>query len=95
MKYVVSRISESEKALEIIQDVNIVKALHWMQMAWKDVSTNTIIHCFQKCGVKKSEANSTCKDCEIDGEFATLLNQLCDDDGITVEDFIKQHSLAK
>ena len=40
MKYVVSRISESEKALEIIQDVNIAKALHWMQMAWKDVSTN-------------------------------------------------------
>lgn len=37
--------------------------------------------------LQKSEVNSTCKDSEIDEEFATLLNQLRDD-GITVEELI-------
>ena len=61
-------------ASEIIQDINIAKGIHWLQVAWKDVSTDTIVHCFQKCAFKKSGANSTCKDSEIDEEFATLLN---------------------
>ena len=52
------------------------------------MSKDTIVHCFQKYGFKKSEANSTFKDTEIDEEFATLLNQLRDADDITVEDFI-------
>ena len=30
MKYVVSRIDEGKKTSEIIQDVNIVKAIHWV-----------------------------------------------------------------
>ena len=86
IKYVVSRIDEGKKASKIIQDVNIAKAIHWLQVAWKDVSTGTVVHCFQSCGIKKSEDKSTCKDSEID-EYATHLNQLRDDDDITIEDF--------
>ena len=52
MKYVVSRIENGEKASEIIQDVNIAKVIHWVQMAWKDMSIDTIIYWFQKCGFK-------------------------------------------
>ena len=89
MKYVVFQINEGKKTSEIIQDVNIAKAIHWLKVAWKDVSTDTIVHCFQKCGFKKSETNSTCKDSKIEEEFATLLNHFRDDDDdITVEDFI-------
>ena len=58
-----------------------MKAIYWLQVAWKDVSTDTIVHCFQKY-------NSTCYDNEINEIFATLLNQLRHDDNITVEDFI-------
>ena len=88
MKYVVCRINKGKKASEIIQDLNIAKAIYWIQVAWEDISTDTIVHCFQKCGFKKSWANSTCKDTRIDEEFATFLNQFCDDDDITVEEFI-------
>lgn len=56
-------------------------------MAWKDVLTDTIVHCL-KCGFKKSEANNTCKYSEIDEKLATLLIQLRDNDDITLEDFI-------
>ena len=61
----VSRIGEGKMASEIIQDVNIAKAIHWLQVACKDVLTDTIVHCLQKCDFKKSEANSTSNDSKI------------------------------
>lgn len=85
MKYVVSRIDEGKK---LIQEVIITKAIHWLQVVWKDVSTEAIVPCFQKCNLEKSEPNSTCIDSKIDEEFANFLNQLRDDDDITVEDFL-------
>ena len=50
MKCVVSRIDEGKNSSEIIQDVNIAKSIHWLQVAWRDVSTETIINCSQNCG---------------------------------------------
>ena len=88
MKYVVSPTDEGEKVLKVINYANIAQKIHWLQVAWKDTSTGKIVHCFQKCGFKKSEAKRTCKNSKIDEEFVTLLNQLRDDDSITVEDFI-------
>ena len=88
MKYAVSWINGGKKASDIILAVNIVKGIYWLKVAWKNVWTDTIVHCFQNCGFKKSEANSTCKDSKIDEEFASLLNQLRDDDDITVKEFI-------
>ena len=48
MKCVVSGIDDDKKDSEIIQDVNIVKAIHRLQVASKDVSTDTIVHSFPK-----------------------------------------------
>ena len=39
---------EGKNASEIIQDVNIAKAIHLLQHAWKDLSTETITNCFEK-----------------------------------------------
>ena len=50
MKYVVARIGEGKNVSEIIKDVNIAQAIHWLKVAWKDISKETILHCFQKCG---------------------------------------------
>ena len=33
MKYVVARIDEGKTASEIIKDVNIAQAIHWLQVA--------------------------------------------------------------
>ena len=75
LKYVVSRIDEGKNALEIIQDVNIAKAIHWLQVAWRD-ATETIINCFQKCGFGQESVNSISNDDEIDEEFESLFTQL-------------------
>ena len=72
----------------IIQDVNIAKSIHWLQVTWKDMLIDAIVNCFQKCGYKKCKGSSSCKDNEIDEKFATLLNQLRDDNDIPGEDFI-------
>ena len=54
--------------------------------------TDAIVYCFQEYGFKRSKTNSTCKDSKIDKEFATLLNELGDDDSITVKDFTAYES---
>ena len=84
----ISRIDEGKNASEIIQDVNIAKAIHWLQVAWRDVSTETIINCFQKCGFGQESVNIITNDNEIDEEFECLLTQLREDDEITVKDFV-------
>ena len=88
MKYVVARIDEGKNASEIIKDVNIAQAIHWLQVAWKDISKETILHCFQKYGFEKSECHSVSGEGEVDEEFESLLVQLREDDDITVEDFV-------
>ena len=88
LKYVVSRNEKGTNASEIIQDVNVAKALHWSQVARRDVSTETLINCFQKCGFGQGFVNSITNDNVIDEEIKSLLTQLCEDDEITVEDFV-------
>ena len=84
----ISRTDEGKNASEIIQDVNIAKAVHWLQVAWKDVSTETITNCFQKCGFRQESINSITNDNEIDEEFESLLIQFREDDQTTVDDFV-------
>ena len=64
------------------------QAIHWLQVAWKDISKEIILHCFQKCGFEKSECHSVSGEGEVDEELESLLAQLREDDDITVEDFI-------
>ena len=40
LKCVVSRIDEDKNASEIKKDVTIAKAIHWLQVAWRDVYRN-------------------------------------------------------
>ena len=90
----VSRTDECKNASEIIQDVNIAKATHWLKIAWRDISTETIINCFQKCWFGQESVNSITNENEIDEEFESLLTQLREDDEITVEDFVTDDNLT-
>ena len=72
-----SRTDEGKSTSEIIQNVNIAKAIHWLQVAWRDASTETIINCFQKCECGQESVNSITNDNEIDEEFESLFTQLC------------------
>ena len=87
VKYVIARVDEGKKASDIIQDVDILKAIiHWLQLAWENVSKETIQH-FQKCGF--SQFSIDCDEDEVDEEFQSLFSQLSnDDEDITLEDYL-------
>ena len=95
LKYVVSQIYDGKNTSEIIQDVNIAEAIYWLQVAWKDVSTETIIHCFQNCGFKGRSESSIAEDNEMNEEFESLCTQLREDNEITPEVFVNfDHDLT-
>ena len=48
---VVSRIDEGKTASRIIEEVHGLKAITWLQTAWKSVVPETIKPCFKKCGL--------------------------------------------
>ena len=49
VKYVLSRINDNAADAEIVQDVNILMAIWWVQLAWKYVTFSTVKRCFEKC----------------------------------------------
>ena len=79
------RSGKGKNTSEIIRDVNIAKANQWLQVAWRDVSTETIINCFQNCGFGQEPVNSITSE---DEKFGGLLTELQEDDEITAEDFV-------
>ena len=52
MKCVISRINDNRKASDTIQEVDALKAISWIKAAWKEVSDQTVINCFRKCGFR-------------------------------------------
>ena len=46
LKFVILRINDNVKATDIIQEVNILKAISWIKSAWGEVSDETIFNCF-------------------------------------------------
>ena len=50
-----SRINDNICVAEIVQDVNILMAIQWVQRAWKDVTPSTVKRCFEKCGFREGD----------------------------------------
>ena len=57
LKFPISRIDNNVKATDIIQEVDVLKAISWMKSAWGEVLDQTVINCFQKCGFRKEHPN--------------------------------------
>ena len=55
LKFVISRINDNVKATDIIQEVDVLKAISWIKSAWGEVSEETIVNCFKKCEFRKSQ----------------------------------------
>ena len=55
LKFVISRFNDNVKATDIIQEVDVLKAISWLKSAWDEVLEETIVNCFKKCGFRKSQ----------------------------------------
>ena len=39
----------------MIQQMDVLKAISWIKSAWGEVSEETIVNCFKKCELRKSQ----------------------------------------
>ena len=84
VRYVVSRIGEGKIASQIIKEVHVLKAITWLQTAWKSVVPETITHFFKKCGF--DVGNTSVVNEEIDTEFQELFARISDE--TTIDEYI-------
>ena len=76
LKLVISRINDNVKATDIIQEVDVLKAISWIKSAWGEVSEETIVNCFKKCGFRKSQPDVQLTDFAEEEEFESLVKEL-------------------
>ena len=79
LKFVISRINDNVKATDIIQEVDVLKAISWIKSAWGEVSEETIVNCFKKCGFRKSQPDVQLTDFAEEEEFESLVKELSTD----------------
>ena len=73
------RINDNVKATAIIQGVDVLKAISWIKSAWDEVSEETIVNCFKKCGFRKSQPDVQLTDFAEEEEFESLVKELSTD----------------
>ena len=76
--FVISQVDDNWKASEIIQEVDILKVISASKAAWEQVSDQTVINCFRKCGFRKKVQDGDVQtlDQDEEGEFANLVKEL-------------------
>lgn len=57
IKYRISRVHENKRVPDITKAVDISKFIGWFKSAWREVTSNTIKHCLEKCGFPTDPAN--------------------------------------
>ena len=78
VEYVLSRINDNASAAEIVQDVNILMAIRWVQRAWKGVTPSTVKRCFEKCVFREGD-DELMEHVDVDGKFSALVIELSSD----------------
>lgn len=71
IRYVISRVDDNKRASDIINEIDIIG---WVKSAWRKVTSDTIKHCFEKCGFPTDNYAATPQ--YIDEEFEKLFNEL-------------------
>ena len=62
LKFVISRINDNVKATDIIEEVDVLKAISWTKSAWGEVSEEAIVNYFKKCRFRKSQLDDQLTD---------------------------------
>ena len=72
LKDVISRIDDAKKASEIIQGIDLLQCMRWVNQPFEQITKDTIKHCFEKC--RFSEVSLLAE--EPDVEFYDFLKSL-------------------
>ena len=74
IRYVISRMNDNKRASDIINEINILKVIGWVKSAWREVTSDTINHCFKKRGFHTDDYVATAQN--SDEEFEMLFNEI-------------------
>ena len=72
MKHVISRISDGKKTSEIVQGVDLLQCMKWLNQAFEQIIKDTIKPCFKKRGFSEVPLLAE----EPDEELGDLLKSL-------------------
>ena len=72
LKDLISRVDDGKKASEIIQGVDLLQCMRWMNQAFEQITKDTIKNCFEKCGFSEVSLLAA----EPDQKFEDLLTSL-------------------
>ena len=79
LNFVISRINDNVIATDIVQEVDVLKAIFWTKSVWGEVSEETIVNCFKTCGFRKSQPYVQLTDFAEEEEFESLVKELSTD----------------
>ena len=51
LQYVIAKIDTANCASDVISSINVLVAIRWVALAWKEVKATTITKCFKKAGI--------------------------------------------
>lgn len=51
LQYVIAKIDNASNATEVTSSINVLVAIRWVALAWKEVKESTIIKCFKTAGI--------------------------------------------
>ena len=77
MKFVIYQIDVNRKASEIIQEVDVFKVISWIKAAGDEISNQTVINCFHKCGFRNKAQDGL--DQDEDKEITNSVKELAGD----------------
>ena len=66
--------ADNKRVSDIINEINILKVTGWVKSAWREIASNTIKHCFEKCDFPTDDYVATAQD--SDEEFEMLFNEI-------------------
>ena len=84
IRYVISKVDDKQ-ASNIINEINILKVIGWVKSAWKEFTSDTMKHCFEKCGFPTDDYVATAQD--SDDEFEMLFNEISEN--CSIDEYIE------
>ena len=57
LQYVISKIDSCSSATEVTSSINVLVAIRWVALAWREVKSSTIVKCFKHAGVLNDGSN--------------------------------------
>ena len=74
IRYVILRVDDNKRTSDIINEIDNLKVISWVKSAWREVTSDTIKHCFEKFGFPTDDYVATAQDSEE--EFEMLFNEI-------------------